>query len=70
MFPQVTGTADGRQADPDGPADGSPVELLRAAVEGLSVPVEGDALVAVLGLWDQLGARISETLAAFDAAEL
>ena len=70
MFPQVTGTADGRQADPDGPADGSPVELLRAAVEGLSVPVEGDALVAVLGLWDQLGARISETLAAFDDAEL
>jgi hypothetical protein len=70
MFSQVTGTAGGRHADPDVSGVGSPVEVLRAAVEGLSVPVEGDALVAVLGLWDQLGARISEALAAFDDAGL
>jgi hypothetical protein len=63
MFSQVSGIG-------DGVGGGSPVEVLAAAIEGLSVPVDGDELVTVLGLRDRLDARIAEAVAAFDSAEL
>jgi hypothetical protein len=45
-------------------------EQLGDAIEGLEVPVDGDALAAVLALRDRLDARISHAVAAHDRAGL
>jgi hypothetical protein len=45
-------------------------EQLGTAIETLDIPVDGDALAAVIGLRDRLEARISDTIAAYDAAGL
>jgi Domain of unknown function (DUF222)/HNH endonuclease len=45
-------------------------EQLGEAIEGLDIPVDGDALAAVLALRDQLDARISSAVAAHDRAGL
>jgi hypothetical protein len=43
---------------------------LGTAIDSLDIPVDGDALAAVIGLWDRLEARISDTVAAYDRAGL
>jgi Domain of unknown function (DUF222) len=43
-------------------------EQLGQAIEGLDIPVDSDALMAVLALRDRLDARISDAVAAFDRA--
>ena len=45
-------------------------EQLGDAIEGLDIPVDGEALAAVLALRDRLDARISDTVAAHDRAGL
>jgi Domain of unknown function (DUF222)/HNH endonuclease len=45
-------------------------EGLRTEVESLVIPVDGDALAEVFGLYDRLAARLCETVAAFDGAGL
>jgi Domain of unknown function (DUF222) len=45
-------------------------EQLGTAVETLDIPLDGDALAAVIGLRDRLEARISDTIAAYDTAGL
>jgi Domain of unknown function (DUF222)/HNH endonuclease len=45
-------------------------EQLGQAIDGLSIPVDGGALSAVLALRDRLDARISDAVAAHDAAGL
>jgi Domain of unknown function (DUF222) len=46
------------------------LEELGTAVETLDIPLDGDALAAVIALRDRLEARISDTIAAYDAAAL
>jgi hypothetical protein len=46
------------------------LEELGTAVETLDIPLDGDALAAVIALRDRLEARISDTIAAYDAALL
>lgn len=43
---------------------------LEADVEKLEIPVSGEALAAILAIEDRLAAKVSEAIAAFDAAEL
>lgn len=43
---------------------------MEAAVEGLSIPVDGQAIAAVLALRDRLDARIAEAVGEFDAVSL
>jgi Domain of unknown function (DUF222)/HNH endonuclease len=50
--------------------DGGMFEQLGDAVEGLDIPADGDALVAVLALRDRLDARICEAVATHDRAGL
>jgi Domain of unknown function (DUF222) len=45
-------------------------EQLGNAIEGLDIPVDGEALAAVLALRDRLDARISDAVAAHDRAAL
>src|ERR687898_389194 len=45
-------------------------EELGTAIEGLDIPVDGDALAAVMALRDRLDARISDAVAAVDASVL
>jgi Domain of unknown function (DUF222) len=45
-------------------------EQLGTAVETLDIPLDGDALATVIALRDRLEARISDTIAAYDAAGL
>ena len=45
-------------------------EGLRAEIESLAVPVDGDAVVEAFGLYDRLAARLCEAVAAFDSAVL
>src|ERR671910_26457 len=45
-------------------------EELGTAIEGLDIPVDGDALAAVMALRDRLDARISDAVAAVDASGL
>src|ERR687897_2617073 len=45
-------------------------EELGTAIEGLDIPVDGDALAAVIGLRDRLEARISDAVNAYDRAGL
>src|ERR671911_2317735 len=45
-------------------------EELGTAIETLDIPVDGDALTAVMALRNRLEARISDTIAAYDAAGL
>src|SRR5512132_2433978 len=45
-------------------------EQLGQAIDGLSIPIDGEALSAVLALRDRLDARISSAVAAHDAAGL
>jgi hypothetical protein len=45
-------------------------EQLGDAIDGLSIPVDGEALSAVLALRDRLDARISDAVAAHDRAAL
>jgi hypothetical protein len=45
-------------------------EGLRAEVESLVVPVDGDALAEAFGLFDRLAARLCESVAEFDEAGL
>ncbi|MGH9003011.1 MAG: DUF222 domain-containing protein [Acidimicrobiia bacterium] len=45
-------------------------EQLGTAVETLDIALDGDALAAVIALRDRLEARISDTIAAYDAASL
>jgi hypothetical protein len=45
-------------------------EELGTAIEGLDIPVDGDALAAVMALRDRLDARISDAVAALDASGL
>ncbi|MGH9217548.1 MAG: DUF222 domain-containing protein, partial [Acidimicrobiales bacterium] len=45
-------------------------EQLGQAIEGLDIPVDGDALAAVLALRDRLDAHISDAVAAHDRAAL
>src|ERR671911_1728598 len=46
------------------------LEELGTAIETLDIPVDGDALAAVIALRDRLDARISDTIAAYDTAGL
>jgi Domain of unknown function (DUF222)/HNH endonuclease len=50
--------------------DSGVFEQLGTAIDNLDIPVDGDALAAVLGLRDRLDARISDAVAAVDAAGL
>ncbi len=43
---------------------------LEAAVEALSIPVDGEAIAAVLAIRDRLDARIAEAVGEFDAVSL
>ena len=45
-------------------------EQLGSAIEGLDIPLDGDALEALLALRDRLEARISSAVAAHDRAGL
>ncbi len=45
-------------------------EGLAAEIRSLNLRVDGDALAEALALYDELGARLTEALGAFDAAEL
>jgi hypothetical protein len=45
-------------------------EELGTAIETLDIPLDGDALTAVIRLRDRLDARISDTIAAYDTAAL
>src|SRR5215216_5031962 len=45
-------------------------EQLGTAIETLDIPLDGDALTAVIRLRDRLDARISDTIAAYDTASL
>ena len=45
-------------------------EQLGTAVETLDIPLDGDALAAVIGLRDRLEARISDAVNAYDRASL
>jgi hypothetical protein len=45
-------------------------EQLGEAIEGLDIPVDGDALAALLALRDRLDARICDAVAAHDRAGL
>ena len=45
-------------------------EGLAEAIDGLEIPVDGDALAAVFALRDRLDARLAEAVAAFDRHEL
>ena len=45
-------------------------EQLGTAVETLDIPLDGDALAAVIALRDRLEARISDAIAAYDAVSL
>src|SRR5918995_4789816 len=46
------------------------LDELGTAIEGLDIPVEGDALAAVMALRDRLDARISDAVAALDTSGL
>src|ERR687898_1715167 len=46
------------------------LEQLGTAIETLDIPVDADALAAVIALRDRLDARISDTIAAYDTASL
>jgi hypothetical protein len=50
--------------------DGGMLEELGTAIETLDIPVDGDALAAVIALRDRLDARISDAVAAYDMASL
>ncbi len=50
--------------------DGSVFEELGTAIETLDIPVDGDALAALIVLRDRLDARISDAVAAYDRAGL
>src|SRR3712207_1320837 len=43
---------------------------LAEGIESLSIPVDGDALIAVLALRDRLDAKIASAVSEFDAAGL
>ena len=46
------------------------LEPLRAAIDGLDLPVDGAVLAEALGLADQLNAKIVEAVGAHDRAEV
>jgi hypothetical protein len=46
------------------------LEELGTAIETLDIPVDGDALAAVIALRDRLDARISDAVNAYDRAGL
>ncbi len=50
--------------------DGTMLDELSAAVDGLDLPVDGDVLAGALRVLDRLTAKVSEAAGAFDAAEL
>ena len=45
-------------------------EGLAAAIDGLEIPVDGDALAAVFALRDRLDAKLADAVAGFDSAGL
>jgi hypothetical protein len=45
-------------------------EELGTVIEGLDIPVDGDALAAVMALRDRLDARISDAVVALGASGL
>ena len=46
------------------------LELLRAAIDGLDLPVDGEVLAEALGLVDRLNAKVTEAVGEHDRAEV